>query len=250
MTVLSTPSKGPERSQSLDRATELLCLLGQRGPMRLTDLVGPLEAPRRALQRLLNSLEHAGFVQRDPTSKRYDLGIGMAILGQIAADRVDLARVAPPFLRALQVATSQTGLLLVRQGVLAVSAHVEAPEDGPAMVFPVGRSIPLHRGAARAILAFLPPVERAGLIAAASDDVLPESLQDVREHGYAIGHAEVLPGAIAVGAPVFDAVGRCVAAVAALGSDAYLDAITCASAVKQAAAELSRALGHDPPCED
>lgn len=240
---VSTPPKPAERSQSLDRATEVLRLLGQRGPLRLTDLVGATNVPRRALQRLLNSLELAGFVQRDPASRQYNLGIGMAILGTIAAERVDLARVAPPFLRALQEETGQTGLLLVRQGALAVSAHVEAPVDGPAMVFPVGRSIPLHRGAARAILAFLDSEESPRFTGEASPGDLPESLQAIRQQGYAVGHAEVLPGAIAIGAPVFDAVGRCIAAVAALGSDAHLNIATCAPAVRRGAAELSRALG-------
>jgi DNA-binding IclR family transcriptional regulator len=244
VTPMSTPPRDPERSQSVDRAVEVLRVLGLHGPLRLADLVTRIDAPRRAIQRLLNSLEQVGHVQRDPVTKRYDLGIGIAILGQLAAERVDLARIAPPFLRALLDETHQTGLLLVRQGPRAVSAHVEAPQDGPAMVFPVGRSIPLWRGAARAILAFLDPAERAELVADAPDSVLPESLEDVRDHGYAIGHAEVLPGAIAVGAPVFDPGGGCVACVAALGSDAHLDPSTCAPVVRRSAADLSRALGH------
>ncbi|MGH9138335.1 MAG: IclR family transcriptional regulator [Acidimicrobiales bacterium] len=235
-----------ERSQSVDRAIEILRVLAVHGPQRLADLEPTVAAPRRVLQRLLVSLEAGGLVQRDAATRRYDLGIGAAVLGRLATERVDLARVAPPHLTRLLHVTGQTALLLVRQGGLAVSAHLEAPADGPAMVFPVGRSIPLWRGAARAILAFLPGDEQAVLGSAADVDDLADRLAEVRRCGYAVGHAEVLPGALAVGAPVFDPFGECIAAVVALGHDAHLDVDRCAPAVIAAAGELTASLGGHP----
>lgn len=235
-----------ERSQSVDRAIEILRVLAVHGPQRLVDLAGKLAVPRRALQRLLVSLESAGMVQRDTESRRYDLGIGAAVIGRLAAERVDLARVAPPHLGRLLRDTGETALLLVRQDGLAVSAHLEPPTDGPAIVFPVGRSIPLWRGAARAILAFIPPDEQRVYGHAADLDDLPERIAEIRRRGYAVGHAEVLPGAVAVGAPVFDPFGHCVAAVLALGSESHLDVDRCAPVVVAAARELSAALGGKP----
>lgn len=235
-----------ERSQSVDRAIEILRVLAVHGPQRLADLAARIDAPRRALQRLLASLESGGLVQREPATRRYDLGIATAVLGRLAAERVDLARVAPPHLVALQQATGQTALLLVRQGELAVSAHLETPPEGPAVVFAVGRTLPLWRGAARAILAFLPSDEQHRLAAGTDVDRLGTVLATVRDSGYAIGHAEVLPGALAVGAPVFDPLGHCIAAVLALGSDDHLDVDRCAPAVVAAAEALSRALGGGP----
>lgn len=222
-------------------------MLAVHGPQRLVDLGPKVAAPRRAVQRLLASLEAGGLVQRDAATRRYDLGIGAAVLGRLATERVDLARVAPPHLARLHDQTSQTALLLVRQGDLAVSAHIEAPADGPAIVFPVGRSIPLWRGAARAILAFLPADERARIGDAVEIAGLEARLADVRRRGFAVGHAEVLPGALAVGAPVFDPFGHCVAAVLALGADAHLDIEECAPAVLTAADGVSAALGHRTP---
>lgn len=240
-------SGDPERSQSADRLLEILRVLTQQGPQRLVDLDRRIAAPRRALQRLLVSLEREGVVARDPDTGRYDLGMGLAVLGAVAVERIDLARVAPPPLRRLHERTGQTGFLLARQGERAVCAHLATPEEGPALVLPLGRSIPLWQGAVRAILAFLPDDEVAELTDGVTIDDLPARLAEVRRTGWAIGRAEVLAGAIAVAAPVFDSLGSPVACVGALGYDAVVDVPACAGPVLEAAAELTAAIGGRRP---
>lgn len=238
---------GPERSQSADRLLEVLRVLTLHGPQRLADLDRRIAAPRRALQRLLVSLEGAGLVARDPETGRYDLGIGLAVLGAVAVERIDLARLAPAPLRRLHERTGQTGFLLARQGERAVCAHLATPEDGPALVLPLGRAVPLWQGAVRAILAFLPGEEVAAIADAAPIDDLPARLAEVRRTGWAVGRAEVLTGAIAVAAPVFDPLGSPVGCVGALGYDAGVDAAHWAGPVLDAAAHLTAAIGGSPP---
>jgi DNA-binding IclR family transcriptional regulator len=236
-----------ERSQSADRLVEVLRVLTLHGSQRLVDLDRRLPAPRRSLQRLLVSLEGAGLVVRDPDSGRYDLGMGLAVLGAVAVERIDLARVAPSPLRRLHARTGQTGFLLARQGPRAVCAHLATPDDGPALVLPLGRAVPLWQGAVRAILAYLPDAEVAEITRDVPIDDLPARLAEVRAHGWAVGRAEVLAGAIAVAAPVFDPLGSPVACVGALGYDAVLDVRDCADPVLEAAGELTVAIGGRSP---
>lgn len=242
---MSRPSRR-ERSQSVDRAAELLRVLAVQGPQRLADLDARFDAPRRGLQRLLVSLEHAGLIGRDPESRRYELGPGLAVLGAIAAERIDLPRLAPPHVRHVRDTTGQTGMLLVRQDDAAVCAHIEVVADGPALILPLGRVVPLSSGAVRSILAF---VDR-GEVATTPEGPPPElaaRLETVRAQGFEVARAEVLPGAIAVAAPVFDAVGEPVACVGALGYQGHLEPEACIGPVLAAAAGLTRALGGRPP---
>jgi DNA-binding IclR family transcriptional regulator len=231
----------------VDRAAELLHLLASQGAQRLVDLDGQVAMPRRALQRLLASLEHAGLVARDPETRRYELGMGLAVLGAIAGERMDLARLAPPHVRRVRDQTGQTGFLLFRREEVAVCAHLEVPTDGPALVLPLGRTVPLWRGAVRIVLAYLPADEVARLVPADEADVVRERLAVARERGWDVGRAEVLPGAIAVAAPVFDPFGAPVACVGALGYDGHLPVDWCVQQVQEAAAALTAALGGRPP---
>jgi DNA-binding IclR family transcriptional regulator len=128
-----------------------------------------------------------------------------------------------------------------------VCAHLATPEEGPALVLPLGRSVQLWKGAVRAILAFLPDEEVAEITDGVRVDDLPARLAEVRRTGWAVGRAEVLTGAIAVAAPVFDPLGSPVACVGALGYDAVLDVGGCADPVLEAAAELTLAIGGRRP---
>lgn len=236
-----------ERSQSADRLIEVLRVLTVHGAQRLVELDRRVATPRRTLQRLLVSLEQHGLVARDPATGRYDLGIGLAVMGAVASERVDVARLAPEPLRRLHTQTGQTAMLLVRQGDSAVCAHLAASDDGPTLILPLGRSVPIWQGAVRAIMAFLPQAEVDDLARRAPVDDLAHRLAEVRAAGWALGHAEVLPGALAVAAPVFGPLATPLACVGALGYATSVDPERCAGPVLAAAAALTAALGGHPP---
>jgi DNA-binding IclR family transcriptional regulator len=224
-------------------------VIALQGPQRLADLARLMAAPRRGIQRLLVSLEQAGLVSRDPETRRYDLGMALAVLGAIAAERMDLARLAPPHLRQVLENTGQTGFLLSRQGPEAVCANLQLPADGPTLVLPLGRAIPLWQGAVRVILAYLDDDQVRAVV---PRDRLPgvrPRLNMIRARGWEEGHAEVLPGAVAVTAPVFDPVGEPIGCVGALGYEAHLDTGACVGPVRAAAASLTAALGGRAPGE-
>ncbi|WP_230990403.1 IclR family transcriptional regulator [Rhodococcus oxybenzonivorans] len=237
-------SRPPETSQSVDRAMELVHLLALRGPLRLADIDRAMGGPRRGLQRLLTSLEHAAVVWRDPDTKAYDLGMGLAILGSIASERTALPRLAPPHLRGIAEATGRTGMLLLRRDHDVVCAHSEVPSVGAALVLPVGRAIPLWSGAARAILAYLDREEVERVVPREKMQAeLTDELATIRRQGWAMARGEVLSGALAVTVPVFDAAARPIACVGAMGYDVHDGGENWLPSVRSAAEALSDALG-------
>lgn len=205
-------SSGP-RSQSVDRAAELMVTLAHRGPMKLADLVESSGVPRRNLGRLLGSLEAAGFVRRDHGSLTYDLGFTLAWMGGLAEERSDIVRLARPILEALMLDVGTTAVLHLRQADSLMSALVESPVDRLAVSYPIAAKIECNQGVGHLIPAYSSDKKRLQLMPDL-DSGRATLLDTVRRDGFFSSHGEVVAGVHAVGVPVFDPAGELVAVVA------------------------------------
>jgi len=77
---MSTSFATRNKVQSLDRALEMLKLLGSEPEMRVTDLARRLEVHKSTAFRLLWTLQEHGLVEQNPTTERYRLGYGLVRL--------------------------------------------------------------------------------------------------------------------------------------------------------------------------
>ena len=223
-----------DRSQSVDRAIEVLIAVGRRGPMRLSEIISDLGLPRRNVGRLLSSLEAAGLLRREPASLEYDLGFTLAWLGNVAGERLDIARLAKPVIQGLMEETHATALLHLRQSDSLVAALVCTPQDRLSVSFPTAQRIPLSRGVGRLVLAHLPTEARRRYLYRVGEAVDTGYLDQLKDQGYLVSHGEVVEGVHAVGAPIFDPSGDVVAVVAiASMSDVTLHAAQVVSAADQ-----------------
>lgn len=175
-------------------------------PMSAGELAAALGLPATTVARALVTLEAAGYSRRWQASPRHVLGpaarpLAFAVLTQFPAR--DLAL---PFLQRLAVETDCTASIFVRLGDAAIRA---AAAPGGAMLqpaAPIGESRPLGEGAAGlAILAHLPPAERARLAPGADPD-RPAELPATAPNPTA-------PEATDLAVPLLDAAGHPVAAV-------------------------------------
>src|SRR2546428_9374803 len=94
--------------QSLDRAIEILRLLGGEPEMRVTDLARRLEVHKSTVFRLLSTLQEHGLVEQNPSTEKYRLGYGLVRLAGSALSELDLARGARPVLEGLALRTGET----------------------------------------------------------------------------------------------------------------------------------------------
>lgn len=173
---------------------------------------------------ILSTLAANGFVEQDPETKKYQLGLGLVELAGTKLAQLDLVTVAAPLLNKLMRETGETVNLAVLYGGQALYlAKVESSQ--PVRVAArIGGHAPLHCSAhGKALLAFAPPDVAAEVMAAplarfTADTVtdppaLAGELAFIRDRGYAIDIGGYIDYLNAIAAPVRDHTGAVVASV-------------------------------------
>jgi DNA-binding IclR family transcriptional regulator len=226
---------------------------------RLTELINE---PVSSVYRMLATLADIGWVEQMGYRGAYRIGGKLLSLGNELTRRLDIRRASLPVLRRIHEATGETTFLCVRHGTRAVCIERIDGVRVNSRVLRLGRSLPLHVGAApRALLAF---EDREGWdeyasIASLTVDLghdisrstLYAELEEIRNAGFVVSDNTVTPGIAAVGAPIFDDRGEVAASlsvsglregVLAAGTD---DAPSVTDLVRDGARELSSYLGFD-----
>lgn len=189
---------------------------------------------RSTAHRLLSTLRAHGFVEQEPGGRRYRLGPALISLARGVIDERALVRAARPHLKALRDAAEETANLLVLDGPDAFFLDgVEGPRT--LRVAPrTGDHVPAHATAGgKALLSELPPEEIRRHYAHGVARLSPATLPDMdalaadlavsRQRGYALNFAESGTDVHAVGVPVRDRHGVCVAAVSVSAPSNRLD---------------------------
>ena len=83
---------------AVDEASRVLITLARNnsGKMTLTQIRSEVGIHNSKAFSILNTLQRFGFVQKDPVSKTYSLGMGLIFLSQKVLDTLDLREVALP----------------------------------------------------------------------------------------------------------------------------------------------------------
>lgn len=243
----------------IDRAMALLqCFTLDAADLTLADLAARAGISRPTAHRLLSSLVHYRFLEQDPVTRRYRLGLGLLELGQLVLERLRLAEVARPSLEQLVKVTGETSYL----GVLdeAMTMYVAKVEGTFAMRLEssIGSRHPSHCTALGKVLLagyeggveelYPDPVLPTMTTRSISDlETLKLEIERVRRTGWAFDDEEYEDGARCIAAPVLDHTGSVVAAVSVSGpvsrfTDAQVDLLS--AELLGAGREISAALGH------
>ena len=244
--------------QSLDRALEILRLLGTEPEMRVTDLARRLEVHKSTVFRLLATLQQHGLVEQNPSTERYRLGYGLVRLAGSVVAELDLARASRPVLEELAARSGETVNLAILQGDQVVNIDQIAAPNLVVNVNWVGKQTPLHATSnGKVLLAHLPDDERGRLLSRSLPRLtsrtitdartLEKQLRRAREDGYAFTLEELELGLNAVAAPVHGADGRVMAAVSVAGPSYRVTPQRLADLgemTREAASAISRRLGY------
>jgi DNA-binding IclR family transcriptional regulator len=173
-----------------------------------------------------------------------------ARLSQVWLSRFDITAAARPIVERLRDDTDESaGLFVLRDGrqfcvLEATSRQALAVSRG------LGEIEHIARGASgKAILAFLDEARAFEIIPTKKAPPRTGLLADfarIRSAGYAISHAEVFVGAVAIAAPVFDRTGGVVGSIGLYGPEARMPAKRLPGAIRlvvDAARALSAELG-------
>lgn len=174
---------GEAGSQTLSRGLAALALIGEsRSPLMINDLARELGVNRSAAYRLVRTLEHHRFVQRNLNGE-LTLGVRLAAFGQSVSR--DLQAVALPELQRVADVLQLTAFLVVFDGEEAVTLLSVEPRNAATFVAQrPGRRHPVGRGApGRVIQSLLDP------------DHYPPAQ-------YELSHDEVILGLSAIAVPI------------------------------------------------
>lgn len=216
--------------QSVRHALRLLCAFDTaESELGVSELARRLGLSKSTVHRLLATLADEGFVEQNPATSRYGLGLRLLELGIQAANRLQLHESATAFLEDLHVKTGETAHVAVRDGRDVV--YIQRREGpGTLRLFDVvGRRNRAHcTSTGKVLLAALSDAELAALLAGVEleaqtehtitdPDRLRDELAWVRRSGYAVNINEAKPGAASVAAPIRGADARVVAAISVAG---------------------------------
>ncbi len=244
----------------LDKANAILALFSfERPELTALEVADQLGRPRSSVYRILSGMTREGFLERDPVTNRYRVGIHLAALGELARHSTSLQRVAYPQLLQLgEISGGETVVLMVPSGTEGVTVDLVEGFHPVRIPHHLGGRFPLHATAGgKVFLAAMAADEvakilRRPLIRCTKKTItnpgkLRKELDQVRRLGYGTAVAEWVDDLCAVAAPVRDHRNRVIAAIGvACPSPRWTPAVkqTLVAGSLTAAERVSRLLGH------
>lgn len=248
---------GKSRGSALEKALLVLkAVTDQPQAIGLPDISVRIDLPRQTVHRVLQQLERAGLVDRDPLRDRYAVGAQLSELALAALYSNNQSAPVRDILQQLVNDIQETCNIGFLRGMDYV--YLERIEcDWPLRIhLRAGSSVPAHCSAGgKVMLAYLPDEFRARLLQSADLSPLTDkSITDVgeleadcaqiRERGYGLNIEELATGIAAVGVPILDRSGRALAALAVHGPLVRISAeraVALVPELKKTAGKLAQA---------
>ena len=234
----ATADESTKTIRSIERAVDVLACFDRLTPqLSVTDLTKRTGLSRPTLYRILATLEGKGVIRSFGDPQRFELGHEASRLGSNWIGQDDFVRAARPVLRRLWDLTGETVALFVA-AENGKKICVEELQSRQALTFTrgVGFTEDLAIGASgKAMLAFT------------IDASSRAELDDVRQSGVSVSEGEIIEGAVAIAAPVFDRDGSVKGSVCVFGPEVRLSDARrqdCVDQVRRASEDISTALGY------
>ena len=251
-------------NQSVERALAVLrTFTSQRPEMRMSDVAKAAGLGASTASRLLATLEAAGFVERDPVSGLYRLGLDVVSLAGGVLNSHPVHRVARQIAQNLAAQLGLGANVAIRRGDRLFYLLNFEGRSAPRSFVLSGQTNPLHAtGLGKALLSGMTPAQRRALVADASlvaytprTITAHEALDSDVDRGLARGYftevEELALGRACVAAPIRDASAEVVAGLSVSGALSVIDLPgreeSLARAVIEAADQVSIGLGYVGP---
>jgi IclR family KDG regulon transcriptional repressor len=249
------------RAKSADRALQVLEYLATvPDGTTFSDIARSLSLPKSSTHELLSVMTERSFVELNPTTKKYRLGIRTWELGQAFVAHRDLITEARPVIGAISASLDETVQISVLDGFEEVYLDRVDSSQPLRVQAIVGSRAPAHTTALGKVLLsdrregdLLTGLRGHRLRATTENtitapDQLIMELRWVRAYGFAVDNEEFATGLRCVAVPIRDHSGAIIAAASVAmpitrsGPDKLTDALI---ALVRGAGEISRKLGCD-----
>jgi IclR family transcriptional regulator, KDG regulon repressor len=216
--------------KSVSRALDIIALVGmKKGGLGVTEIANQIDINKSSVFRTLSTLVQYGYIEQDRETGKYKLGYKFLDVSSKLLESIDLRTEAKPFLQELEQRTNEViHLVVIDQGEVVYIEKLEGTETLRTHS-KVGKRAPMHcTSVGKAILAYLPEhdvlaiLDRKGMpyhtdLTITSKGALLQELKEIRLRGYSLDLEENEYGITCIAAPVFDHLGKVVAAVSISG---------------------------------
>lgn len=251
-------------NQSVERAfTVLRAFTTGRPELRVSDVAKAAGLGLSTASRMLATLESAGFVERDPASGLYRLGLDLVTLGGTVLNSHPVHRESRQIAQGLASETALGANVAIRRGDrLFYLLNFEGRNSPRAFVL-AGQRNPLHAtGLGKTLLSGLTAEQRRELLPSerlagytprtiTTHEALDEEIARCAKRGYALEVEELALGRACVAAPIRGASGEIVAGLSVSGPLSAIQLSTreedLSNAVIEAADSISIGLGYLGP---
>ena len=205
------------RVQALDRALDILdCFSFQDRELKLSEIVKLTGLNKTTAKRLISNLASRGYLQQDPQTKVYQLGMRLFELGGIVFSSFSLRRAAALPMNQLQ---NQTGATILLGAQIDNQLVYIDKREGNGMLrisSDIGWRRPLHYGMLGMVLMSSleskdvreilreHPLQPHTPFSITDQDAFSLRLEQIRDQGYVLEKEEAVEGVMGIAAPIRD----------------------------------------------
>lgn len=224
--------------------------------LTLTEICERLDIHKSKVYTILNTLIGYDFIEKNPRTKTYRLGLGIVHLARNILNNLDIRDIVKAPLHQLAVETELTA----HYGqIVGSNFYIVAKEESNAAFgynMRIGISHDITHGAhGKAIVAFMSEEERQQILSRdylcfygdgkpVDLDKLLSELEEIRTNGYATDLRVTNPNIIAISSPIFDGGGTIIGCIILIGVFSRTKLKRFGAKVAQTAFDISHILGY------
>jgi len=205
------------RIKVLQKLFKILNLfLGDNVELTTSEITKTLGLNRSSTYRIISNLENEGYLEIDPKTSKYRLGLKLIVLGSYSNPFLHLKRITRPFLEDLNQQTGETiHLAVLRGGKVFYLDKLEGKRTIRVVISQIGQELPAHcTGVGKLLLAFIPEKDAKKLVSEnelqaftkntiTSWGLLKQELQKIRREGLSKDQEEIEYGLSCLAAPIY-----------------------------------------------
>ena len=181
------------------------------------------------IHRILDNLVYWEYIERDPITKKYTLGLKSVKLGMAKLNSISIVKEASPYLTELVNKCNETVHLGVIRNGEVFNLFMKESSQSIRMTSQLGRNFPIYATSlGKLLLAFLSSIERNDILNTLKfqkitkntiDNIqdLEKELEKIKKQGFAINDEETEKGIYCIAAPIINYNGNVIAAISICG---------------------------------
>ncbi|MED1916353.1 IclR family transcriptional regulator [Bacillus thuringiensis] len=219
-------------NRSVLKTLEFLEYFIDNTELSLAELVELSQMPKSTVFRIIQTLEMRGFISKTANHQppKYQLGLKLLEFGNIVAQRLEIRKIALPYMLQLRDNVEEAVNLIIRDQDEGVYIEKVDTRGYVRVYTQVGRRAPLYAGACpRILLSFMPDEEITAFLKRVEwkkiapgtntdEQLLWKWIHDARERGYTVSYGELEPDSAALAVPIRDFTGQVIAGLSLAGA--------------------------------